>query len=590
MGPDPSGDIIGALIACPDEDGADTTDMTGRGGGCRRSRGLYIGVRRPFAAPKPERAAQRDRMVDEQQDAQKETGPHRLRVVNLGLPKSGTTTLGVALTRAGLRVADWRIRKPQTDDPELVGKFVGKLLYDGYFATGDPLHHMDAFDAFTEIDLASHGHCLWPQCDWGLIDAIRRHHPGARFLLSYRDPGELVDSMMRWSNLGRRRLPQHNVPGLPTGYGRTEAELIRWIEGHYAFCRRVFAGSGDFLEYRIADPDAPARIGAFIDRALPWWGKSNIGGEGRKVRPDPGPETETPPAVLGRARPDHPVYVHAGAHRTGTGSFQLCLAQNRDELSAHGFSPAYPARDDVPGGGLRLKLPGPRHEPRQTAEFAGRARDEISRHLRPDGALILSEGGLPGRMLHFFQGQFYPAAGKRAQTLAAALPAPPEHLVLVLRSYDGFYLSCYRNRAENHQLAPFETLKPGFMAMQGGWPGLIGDLRDHLRPRRFTVIDHAARGDSLDLLTLLVPGLDRNRLTEPSRRLNASATDAALEARQRGFRADQQGRQVASARAGDDGVNGFAEFTAPETGQLRDLYASDLARIAAMQDVTLVTG
>ncbi|WP_212525212.1 sulfotransferase [Actibacterium sp. MT2.3-13A] len=198
-----------------------------------------------------------------------------LKVVNLGLPKSGTTTLGEALRRAGLRVADWRIRAGQSADNRLNRAFVGKLMYQGYFETGDPLSLMPEFDAFTEIDIVRQGLNLWPQTDWGLIAAIRAHHPGARFILTHRDPAKLSDSMGRWSNLGKTRLPGNAIPGLPQGYGATDAERIRWIEGHYAFCRRVFEGAADFLEYDVADAEAPARIGDFLGIALPWWGVAN---------------------------------------------------------------------------------------------------------------------------------------------------------------------------------------------------------------------------------------------------------------------------------------------------------------------------
>ena len=194
-----------------------------------------------------------------------------LKVVNLGLPKSGTTTLGEALKQAGLRVADWKIRPGQ---PGPRG-FVGKLMYQGYFETGDPLALMPDFDAYTEIDIVRNGLNLWPQTDWGLISAIREHHPGARFLLTVRDPAKLSDSMQRWSNLGSFRLPNSAVPGLPEGYGGTDAERIRWIEGHFKFCRQVFAGADDFLEYEVTDPAAPKRIGAFLGIELPWWGIAN---------------------------------------------------------------------------------------------------------------------------------------------------------------------------------------------------------------------------------------------------------------------------------------------------------------------------
>ena len=199
----------------------------------------------------------------------------RLRIVNLGLPKTGTTTLAHALRLTGLRVADYRIRNRQTDDPALRGAFVGQCLYQGYFHTGDPLARLDRFDAFSEISCLRAGQSLWPQMDYGLIAALRAHHPGLRFLASWRDPRALSDSMLRWSDLGSARLPGSDVPGLPAGFGATTAERVRWIEGHYAHLSALFRDDPAFLLYDLDDPAAPARIGAHIGRPLPWWGRAN---------------------------------------------------------------------------------------------------------------------------------------------------------------------------------------------------------------------------------------------------------------------------------------------------------------------------
>jgi len=198
-----------------------------------------------------------------------------LKVINLGLPKSGTTTLGEALARAGLKVADWRIRKGQSPNDELARRFVGKLMYEGYFEDGDPLARMPGFEAFTEIDIVRNGLNLWPQTDWGLLQSIKDNHPDAKFILTHRDSVALSDSMGRWSNLGSFRLPNSAIPGMPEGYGGTDQERIRWIEGHYAFCRRVFDGDPSFLEYDIKDTDAKDKIGEFLGIELPWWGKAN---------------------------------------------------------------------------------------------------------------------------------------------------------------------------------------------------------------------------------------------------------------------------------------------------------------------------
>ncbi len=202
------------------------------------------------------------------------TGP---RIINLGLPKTGTTTLTDALRHAGLKVADWRIRKGQSTLPEITGEHVGRIIYADYFASGDPLARLGEFDVVNEMSAVRHDRSLWPQTDWGLLSAIQSHHPEVKFLLSYRDPAKTANSMIRWNNLGRRRLPQADVPGLPRGFGRSEAELAKWVEGHFIFCRRVFAGCANFLEFDIEDPGARDKIAAYLDIDLPWWGQSNTG-------------------------------------------------------------------------------------------------------------------------------------------------------------------------------------------------------------------------------------------------------------------------------------------------------------------------
>ncbi|AAV95893.1 hypothetical protein SPO2648 [Ruegeria pomeroyi DSS-3] len=210
----------------------------------------------------------------------------RLRVINLGLPKSGTTTLGVALRASGLKVADWKVRKFQSANPEVARHFLGDLMYRGYFETGDPLHLLDEFDAMTEINVVGGELNRWPQTDWGLLEAIIERHPGAKFILSYRDPEAQANSMIRWTNLGRKRLRIFDVPGLPGKFGRAPADIVRWIDGHNRFCRRVFAGDPRFLEYDILDPEAPARIGAFLGLPIRWWGTVN-------ENPETGAETVT---------------------------------------------------------------------------------------------------------------------------------------------------------------------------------------------------------------------------------------------------------------------------------------------------------
>ena len=195
--------------------------------------------------------------------------------VNLGLPKSGTTTLARALRLAGLKVADHRLRGRNSADPAMKGAFVAELLYRGYFETGDPGALMPEVTAITEMSMLHGTQSIWPQTDAALIRAIRAHHPGVKFLASRRDAFAMSQSMLAWSNLGTERLPGSAVPGLPVGFGATSKERVQWIEGHYATLAELFRGRDDFLEYDVADPGARDRVAAFLGRELPWWGRLN---------------------------------------------------------------------------------------------------------------------------------------------------------------------------------------------------------------------------------------------------------------------------------------------------------------------------
>lgn len=198
----------------------------------------------------------------------------RLRVVNLGLPKSGTTTIGEALSASGLRVADHKVRAGQSQHKDLAGRFVGRVMYDSYFKTGDPLARFDEFDGFAEISSLHGGNTAYPQMDAALIEAIARHHPGVRFVASWRDPQALSNSMLKWNNLVPR-LIRNGIPGLPIGYGGEEHERIMWIEGHYNFLDTLFGGDPMYLRIDVADDAAPRALGAHIGREIKWWGAAN---------------------------------------------------------------------------------------------------------------------------------------------------------------------------------------------------------------------------------------------------------------------------------------------------------------------------
>ncbi|GHF71602.1 hypothetical protein GCM10017056_48160 [Seohaeicola zhoushanensis] len=289
-----------------------------------------------------------------------------------------------------------------------------------------------------------------------------------------------------------------------------------------------------------------------------------------------------------------PVFIHAGAHRTGTSSFQLCLAENRGLLDRHGLDVVYPGRDGVPGGRLRMPMPRPRHGAKRIPAFAADLRAHLSKLAPdPDRGLVISEENIPGPMHHFYEGRFFPASARRLAVLAQALEGRAQHLLYVLRPYDALYVSAYRKRAEDNPVPPFAELAPQFLAMDRGWPALVAEFRDILRPETLTVIDYARRGSSAALLARLVPQLAAEPLAEPARLVNLSATDRALEVLQARYRAGEElarkeWQEVIAEHQDDRADRGFAAFAAEDADRLRARYAADIETIAAMDGVTFL--
>lgn len=288
------------------------------------------------------------------------------------------------------------------------------------------------------------------------------------------------------------------------------------------------------------------------------------------------------------------MYLHLGAHRTGTSSFQMMLSQNRALLTSAGFDLAYPGRDDIPQGTLGLRLPAPRAVEQWESKFVPLCERELQRHAT-DGshAMILSEENIPGRMIHFAAGQFYPAAQARMQTLAAAAQAPVLRAVLVVRDYRALFVSAWRKRAEDNKASPFKTGRYNMMHMDRGWPELVRLIQEHLKPQELVVIDYPRRRQSVDILGLLVPELSALPLREPDNRVNHSATDAALAELQRRYHQGEKlkrkvWQKIIAEHREDKRQLGLSVFTARQERILKGRYEAHLDEIAAMPAVQLL--
>jgi hypothetical protein len=187
-----------------------------------------------------------------------------MKLMLIGFPKSGTTTITRALETSGLKVAHW------VDDGR---RFIGGLIYDGLFRARDPFAHLKDYDAITQADvcLPAQGINWWPNLDFAMLRAIRREHPTCLLVLNYRKPEAVCDSIIQWNDL-QKRVEMAEIPGLPAGRGGKRGELITWIENHFDACRNYFSGDDRFLEIDIESAAAPILLSEALNMTITHWG------------------------------------------------------------------------------------------------------------------------------------------------------------------------------------------------------------------------------------------------------------------------------------------------------------------------------
>lgn len=196
-----------------------------------------------------------------------------MRFFNLGMPKSGTTTLQGSLSKAGLKALHWKYKLPQADGNSK-WVHVGPQLYQCFNAGKDPVAPFADFDGITQADFINKRVSMWPQMDMPLLDAIRKHHSDCKFILLTRDPTKVASSIHRWKDLDER-LKKLGAPGLTPQAADSLVGLEDWIGGHYETVRREFGVSENFLEVDVSDPKIVEKLSTHLEHELTWWGVAN---------------------------------------------------------------------------------------------------------------------------------------------------------------------------------------------------------------------------------------------------------------------------------------------------------------------------
>lgn len=222
-----------------------------------------------------------------------------LRVFVAGPPRTGTSTVCRALQEAGLFAVHGS--DPVSDIPLAV--IIHRAMQEGrdpffYLARGIEAVADPCVTRSPKWDSSSY----WPMFVPGFFRRLREANPECWVLLPSRPPLEWVSSIDRWKDL-RSRLIKSDLPFLPPGRGRTDADLTEWYEDYEDRVHAEMAGSDRLVRFMLSDTDAPKIIEARTGIRLPWWGRLNAG-----------PTAEELAAARAKVNPPAPIPTPSLAH------------------------------------------------------------------------------------------------------------------------------------------------------------------------------------------------------------------------------------------------------------------------------------
>jgi len=189
------------------------------------------------------------------------------RIINLGMSRSGSTSLHAYLTCKGLSGFHYKgCKNPGTADNGYNGGKCAFCIDDALQSNGSVSVESlcGTFDFLSEYNF-KFGPCIFP-CHTQLGEMVR-NFPGSKYLLPTRDPWDWLQSVKNYNKMDVRFLACTEQMGM-TRTGRTrDAVLMNLYVEHSRRVRRFFRDRNrlnDLLEYRIDAADAEAQLDQFL--------------------------------------------------------------------------------------------------------------------------------------------------------------------------------------------------------------------------------------------------------------------------------------------------------------------------------------
>ena len=201
--------------------------------------------------------------------------PLRLPIINLGLPKSGSTSLRDFFSCGNLTASHFKCQSGPC------GMCVNQNLQAGRPA----LAGCGDYHVWAQLDWAPIGlpiqekkQCFFPQ-----LSALKELHaqfPEATFVLPTRPPRHWIASVDHWQHANYRMrevLAACNLPGLPSGRAPNDSELAAFYVQHSRAVRTFVANhpSHTLIEFDLEEPGVAQKLALASGVPATCWSKSN---------------------------------------------------------------------------------------------------------------------------------------------------------------------------------------------------------------------------------------------------------------------------------------------------------------------------
>mmetsp|Transcript_6359 Transcript_6359/g.9048 ORF Transcript_6359/g.9048 Transcript_6359/m.9048 type:complete len:302 (+) Transcript_6359:99-1004(+) len=197
--------------------------------------------------------------------------PLKLPIINLGMPKMGSTSLHSYFDCGGYKSVHWRCGE----------RYCSECIREAVQAGLPPFSkcNITDIDSYAQIDRGPEN-----LVQVNYLNEIVGGVPNATFILTFRNMTKWYMSMNNWQSIHsseinmRQRFERANITGLPRGVGRNVSEFSHF---YCEYVKRVreevakYPGRHELIEIDIEDPTVGWQMEEAFGTSHTCWGKKN---------------------------------------------------------------------------------------------------------------------------------------------------------------------------------------------------------------------------------------------------------------------------------------------------------------------------